>query len=257
MESRVTIGQAARFAGTTIKTIRHYHRLGAVPEPERDASGYRRYGSADLLRLVQARTLAESGVAVRDIGTVLAGAGSAESTLDQVERQLTARIQDLQRRRDRVRLLRFGERALMPERAAHLLARMETLGFDPACVTAHQEAWVLACALAPEQFEEHAEQVASRLDDPLAVVLMKRSWEAASWAPDDPRLPELAREVVLNLMSQPGHLGVPSSLASMPNARERVQIINHHRGEELPTSVVLTHLIEGGLRAAGVPIPYT
>jgi DNA-binding transcriptional MerR regulator len=35
----LTIGQAAAFAGVTVKTVRHCHRLGLVEEPERDGSG--------------------------------------------------------------------------------------------------------------------------------------------------------------------------------------------------------------------------
>ena len=44
MTDGLAIGQAAAFAGVTVKTVRHYHRLGLVKEPERDSSGYRRYG---------------------------------------------------------------------------------------------------------------------------------------------------------------------------------------------------------------------
>jgi hypothetical protein len=32
------IGQAAAFAGVTVKTVRHYHRLSLVDEPRRDTS---------------------------------------------------------------------------------------------------------------------------------------------------------------------------------------------------------------------------
>lgn len=71
MDDGVTIGQAAAFAGITIKTVRHYHKLGLVEEPSRDGSGYRRYGSSDLLRLVQVRTLAAAGVPLADIGPLL------------------------------------------------------------------------------------------------------------------------------------------------------------------------------------------
>lgn len=67
MTDGVTIGQAAAFAGITIKTVRHYHKLGLVDEPARDSSGYRRYGSAELLRLVQVKTLAAAGVPLADI----------------------------------------------------------------------------------------------------------------------------------------------------------------------------------------------
>ena len=41
----ITIGQLARYAGVTIKAVRHYHKVGLLPEPERDHSGYRRYRS--------------------------------------------------------------------------------------------------------------------------------------------------------------------------------------------------------------------
>ncbi|MDX3109775.1 MerR family transcriptional regulator [Nonomuraea angiospora] len=67
----VTIGQAAAFVGVTVKTVRHYHKLGLVKEPERDSSGYRRYGSAELPRLVQARTPATAGVPLAEIGPML------------------------------------------------------------------------------------------------------------------------------------------------------------------------------------------
>jgi DNA-binding transcriptional MerR regulator len=35
MTSGFTIGQAAAFAGVTVKTVRHHHRLGLVDEPAR------------------------------------------------------------------------------------------------------------------------------------------------------------------------------------------------------------------------------
>jgi len=71
MANGLTIGQAAAFVGVTIKTVRHYHRLDLVAEPERDGSGYRRYGSPDLLRLIQVRTLAGAGVPLAEIGDLL------------------------------------------------------------------------------------------------------------------------------------------------------------------------------------------
>ncbi|WP_323189361.1 MerR family transcriptional regulator [Kitasatospora sp. NBC_00240] len=71
MSNGVTIGQAAAFVGVTVKTVRHYHELGVVAEPERDSSGYRRYGSVELLQLVQVRTLAAAGVPLAEIGPLL------------------------------------------------------------------------------------------------------------------------------------------------------------------------------------------
>lgn len=256
MSDGVTIGQAARFVGVTVKTIRHYHRLGAVPEPARDLSGYRRYSSSDLLRLIQARTLAEAGVAIREIDPLLRNADTElDGVIDRVERDLSERITELQRRRERLQRLRGGPRALLPASAAMLLDRMDELGFEPDCVEAHQEAFVLALALVPEGFDVLMAQTASRLDDPEAVDLMKRSWQATSWEPDDPRLPELASLVAANLLDNPGHLGALDDAITRPahDVAERVKLVSHHRGEELPTSVVLTQLIEERLRDAADP----
>lgn len=97
----VTIGQAAAFVGVTVKTVRHYHKLGLVKEPERDGSGYRRYGSAELLRLVKARTLAAAGVPLAETGPLLdADAALFTTVLADVERQLTERIEELIARGD-------------------------------------------------------------------------------------------------------------------------------------------------------------
>ncbi|RDI42888.1 MerR family transcriptional regulator [Nocardia mexicana] len=66
-----TIGRAAAFAGTTVATVRLYHQYGLLDEPDRDSSGRRRYGPAELLRLVRVRTLAGAGVPLTDIADLL------------------------------------------------------------------------------------------------------------------------------------------------------------------------------------------
>lgn len=68
---RFTIDRAAAFAGVTVATLRDYHRHGLVDEPERDNSGAGRYRPAELLRLVQVRTLAGAGVRLDEIGDLL------------------------------------------------------------------------------------------------------------------------------------------------------------------------------------------
>ncbi|MFF6772857.1 MerR family transcriptional regulator [Streptomyces sp. NPDC012637] len=44
------------------KTIRVYHDKGLLAEPDRDASGYRRYRATDAIELIKIRALAEAGV---------------------------------------------------------------------------------------------------------------------------------------------------------------------------------------------------
>ena len=61
----LTIGRLASYAGVTIRAVRHYHHIGLLPEPERDASGYRTYDAAAVVRLIRIRTLSEAGVPLR------------------------------------------------------------------------------------------------------------------------------------------------------------------------------------------------
>jgi len=76
----LTIGEAARRSGFTVKALRFYERRGLLPPSGRRPSGYRLYSELDLGRLAfirQAKTLGltlgeirELVVAVREPGTV-------------------------------------------------------------------------------------------------------------------------------------------------------------------------------------------
>ncbi|MEU0469074.1 MerR family transcriptional regulator [Amycolatopsis sp. NPDC006131] len=253
----VTIGQAAAFAGVTVKTVRHYHQHGLLDEPRRDRSGYRRYGSADLLRLVQVRTLAAAGVPLAEVGPLLdADAEQFAAALVDVERRLTERIADLIARRDRLRQFADGDRLLLPGRAVAVLDRLAGLGFDPDYVAGQREAMVLARALAPEFFDVFLTQLEHRLDDPAFVDLTKRGWDARSWHPDDPRIDELASALADNLLADPERLtAVPAGFQPSPDAATRYGLINHHR-EDQRTWARLNALVEAKLRDRGVPIPH-
>src|SRR5262249_51793313 len=160
------IGQAATFAGVTIKTVRHYHRLGLVKEPKRDASGYRRYQSTDLLRLVQVRTLAIAGVPLAEIGSLVkADATRFGVAVADVERRLTAQIDDLVARRETLRRLAHGDRALLPDRACAILERLVELGSPADFVASQREALVLFRALFPDGLEHFMTQLEHRFAD--------------------------------------------------------------------------------------------
>ena len=254
----VTIGQAAAFAGVTVKTVRHYHQNGLLAEPPRDTSGYRRYGSADLLRLVQVRTLAAAGVPLAEVGGLLdADAEQFAATLVDVERRITERIAALVARRDTLRQLADGDRLLLPARALTILDRLVELGFDPGYVAGQREALVLARALAPEFFDIFLNQLEHRLADPEFGDLTKRAWDARSWAPDDPRIDELASALAGNLLANRELLAVPPGFRPRPGTATLYGLINHHREDPAATSWArLNALVEAELRAADVPIPH-
>jgi DNA-binding transcriptional MerR regulator len=75
----VKIGDAAAFAGTTPRAIRHYHRIGLLPEPERGADDRRRYGHEDMMRLLWILRTVDAGIALGDIRDALLDAGQAEA----------------------------------------------------------------------------------------------------------------------------------------------------------------------------------
>lgn len=241
-----------------MKTVRHYHQHGLLGEARRDSSGYRRYGSADLLRLVRIRTLAAAGVPLAEVGPLLdADAEQFAAAFVDVERRLTERIADLIARRDTLRQLAHGDRLLLPHRALAILDRLTGLGFDPDYVASQREALVLARALAPKLFDIFLTQLEHRLDDPEFIDLTKRGWDAQSWEPDDPRINELAAALADNLLANREHLATPTGFQPRPDDVTRYGLINHHREDHAPrTWARLNTLVEAKLRSAGVPIPY-
>lgn len=256
MTDGVTIGQAAAFADITIKTVRHYHKLGLVDEPARDSSGYRRYGSAELLRLVQVRTLAAAGVPLAEIGPLLdADTAPFAEALADVERRLTARITELTAQRDMLHRLTSGDRTLLPDRAVAMLEGMPTLGFTPQDVRTARESFVLAKALVPERFHDYLTDIEHALRDPRFVELTKRSAEVIDWEPDDPRVAELATDMAEHYLTNPDQLTIVTGLQARTQTATRYRLIAHHGEKHESAAARLAALVETKLRAAGIDIP--
>src|SRR5690242_17227266 len=89
----ITIGQLAAYAGVTIKAVRHYHERGLLEEPQRDSSGYRRYGARHAIDLVKIRTLAEAGVPLARIKELLAADPERfTAAIAEIDRGLRTRV---------------------------------------------------------------------------------------------------------------------------------------------------------------------
>ncbi|RRR98102.1 MerR family transcriptional regulator [Glycomyces terrestris] len=256
MRNGVTIGQAAAFAGVTIKTVRHYHKLGLVAEPERDASGYRRYGSGDLLRLVRVRSLAAAGVPLAEIGPLLdADPALLKTALTGVEQRLDEQIAELTARRAMLHRLADGDRALLPDRAAAMLDRMRDLGYTPAEVESTRDGWVLARALVPDGFDDYLDQFEHALEDPSLLELARRVAEAATWDPHDPRIDRLAADAADRYLADPALLKTVTGMQARTDTAVRYSLIARHGDEPTPAMARLSALFEARLRAAGVRIP--
>jgi DNA-binding transcriptional MerR regulator len=82
------IGELADLVGISTRAIRHYHRIGLLPEPARRANGYREYSLRDAVELARVRRLTEPGLSLAEVGDVLAG--DAERDLAEILRELDA-----------------------------------------------------------------------------------------------------------------------------------------------------------------------
>lgn len=193
----LTIGQLAAFVGVTIRAIRHYHQRGLLPEPERDASGYRRYDGQAVIDLLQIKTLAEAGVPLARVETLLDASPEAFSqAIKQLDAELERRIEQLQANRQRLTTLLAGERLLLPDQVVDYLEALRGIGISETTVIAERDGWIVLQALAPDQVRSSIEEKRSALDDREFRQLYRLFDQAAGWHPDDPRLEALADTMI-------------------------------------------------------------
>ncbi len=103
------IGDAAALLQITTKAIRVYHEYGLLPEPERDESGYRRYDANALVVLGRITRLRAAGLSLQAIQPLLTaddGGASLRAALQDLDESLVDEIEQLQRRRTFVDVLR-------------------------------------------------------------------------------------------------------------------------------------------------------
>lgn len=101
--------ELANLAGTTVNSVRHYHRAGLLDEPERLSNGYKQYNARHLVRLLQIRRLRDLGVPLAQIEAVGFdnGANSGQALLA-IDADLAASIERLQRARAEIRAILEG-----------------------------------------------------------------------------------------------------------------------------------------------------
>lgn len=103
--------ELAELAGTTVNTVRHYHRSGLLDEPDRMSNGYKQYGARHLVRLLQIRRLRDLGVPLSQIETVGFGGESPAGALLAIDADLATSIERLQRARAEIRAILEGSTA--------------------------------------------------------------------------------------------------------------------------------------------------
>ena len=99
------ISELAQLVGVSVKTVRHYHKIGLLPEPERSESGYRLYTAEHVRCLRLIRQMREIGFSLPQIRIVMSKSDyetRLRETLQDMLDEIDEQIQDLRGRRDRV-----------------------------------------------------------------------------------------------------------------------------------------------------------
>jgi MerR family transcriptional regulator, thiopeptide resistance regulator len=119
-ETTWSVGEAARLAGVTVRTLHHYDEIGLLSPSERSEAGYRLYSADDLGRLRDVLAYRELGFGLEEIAAILDG--------------------------------RDGDPLIHLRRQRELLAeRIERLGTILAAVELEMEAHQMDVALTPEE----------------------------------------------------------------------------------------------------------
>jgi DNA-binding transcriptional MerR regulator len=190
----LTIGQLAAYAGVTVRAVRHYHQIGLLPEPERDASGYRRYGATAVVSLIKIRTLASAGVPLSQIGQMLeAGAPAFAEAVRRIDSHLRDEIERLETSRRQIAQLAAGDSLALPPEVTSYLDRLREIGTSARMLEGERDGWILLAARWPDRIREWMPGKLAQLDDPQLVRLYRVLSELLeSDAPDDSLLEEAA-----------------------------------------------------------------
>jgi DNA-binding transcriptional MerR regulator len=183
--------------------VRHYHQIGLLPEPERDASGYRRYGAMAVVSLIKIRTLADAGVPLSQIGQMLeADASTFAEAVERIDSHLRDEIERLETSRKQIAQLAAGDSLALPPEVIPYLDRLREIGASERMVEGERDGWILVAARWPDRVREWMPGKLAQLDDLQLVRLYRVLSEIfESDAGDDPRLEEAA-DILAGLAEQ-------------------------------------------------------
>ncbi|WP_030610306.1 MerR family transcriptional regulator [Streptomyces sclerotialus] len=241
----LTIGQLAATAGVTVRTVRHYHHVGLLPEPERDASGYRRYSAQAAVDLIRIRTLADAGVPLARIDALLhAQPAEFAAAIADIDAELQRKIDQLTEYRRRITELAGGERLVLPPEVVAILDRMRNLGVSERRVRLERDSWILMQALDPLAVPQRIRDKNASLDDPETMRLYLACDQSVDWDPDDPRLDRLIDDLDAWESAHERNGGRPeflklvsSQIADASPAWQRIlEALAHRAGQRRPAA---------------------
>ncbi|MBX3707893.1 MAG: heavy metal-responsive transcriptional regulator [Pseudomonadales bacterium] len=113
----LSIGELAERVGVGIDTIRYYERSGLLAPATRLPSGYRRYGAAELRRLLFIRRAKALGFSLPEVQELLEL--SSRKSVASIKRAAEAKLADIDRRIDELNQIRHGLESLVEACPGH------------------------------------------------------------------------------------------------------------------------------------------
>ncbi|KXO89563.1 MerR family transcriptional regulator [Tsukamurella pseudospumae] len=195
------IGDLARIVGTSTRAVRHYHRIGLLPEPARESNGYRTYTLDDVVLLLRVRRLVALGMSLDEIGDVLdedERGRDLDELLAELDADLARQAEAIEERRHRLAEMRRAEPGRpVPNRVGAIADRLAE-AYAGYAGTARVELAMMEVltGVVPGAVEIYE----TALDDPEVVALsgdIAADFEALADAePDDPRIVAVADRIV-------------------------------------------------------------
>lgn len=224
----LTIGQLASYAGVTIRTVRHYHQVGLLPEPERDRSGYRTYDAGAVVRLIRIRTLADAGVPLARVQELLdADPDTFGGAVEEIDRRLRAEIRELQQHRRRIAQLGSGDTLAVPEEVSDYLELVRATGVPEELIEAERDAWILVAARYPDQIPAFMADKRAQLEDERTVRFYQLIGRLLrSDGTDDERLVHEMADVLVELFEEAAATGQLEQQDTMMDDSAFVQLLD-------------------------------
>lgn len=184
--------EVAKLAGVTVRTLRHYHQLGLLPEPPRSANGYRDYTAADVARVLRVKRLAALGFPLARVGAILdeldAPDPSPASALEELDRELALEIERLEEQRRTIAALRAENLDPdLPVRFARILRMLPGVDTLADADPADRTALIVAGHLYDDDELGELERVVKRIaGDDLIETMQRLDRQLAALPPDAP-----------------------------------------------------------------------
>lgn len=144
--------QLADLTGVTLRSIRHWHQVGLLPEPSRLTNGYKQYTASHLVLALRIARLQSLGFSLEQVADMLASEEHGREALQDLRAELAIRIADLTRlQADVDAVIAAG---VAPDLSPSAALALEALGPDP---SSRNMAILFARLLPPDRMPSFAD----------------------------------------------------------------------------------------------------